>query len=137
MQQKFNSADELQINNIISLNARKSLQYKFFPRNASRTCECRTYTLLPNNRFLLCTVQTHPKCRNMITRAGTDVGKLSCKYSYRLVVNTTLLSHYNRGYKPLKAVNTCPYTAGIRKLRCTLSGRHIFVSRDVPQSPVS
>jgi hypothetical protein len=33
MQQKINSVDEIQINNIISLNARKSLQYNFFPRN--------------------------------------------------------------------------------------------------------
>jgi hypothetical protein len=36
-------------------------------------------------------VQTHPKCRNMITKAGADVGKLSSKYI--LVVNTT---HFSR-----------------------------------------
>ena len=35
-------------------------------------------------------------------------------FQYILVVNTTLLSHYDRGYKPLKAVNTCPYTARVR-----------------------
>jgi hypothetical protein len=36
----------------------------------------------------------------MITKAGADVGKLSSKYI--LVGNATLLSHYDRGYKPLR-----------------------------------
>jgi hypothetical protein len=40
-------------------------------------------------------VQTHLKCRKNITKAGADVGKLSSKYI--LVVNTTLLSHCDRG----------------------------------------
>ena len=80
-------------------------------------------------------VQTHLECLIMITKAGADVGKLSSKYTS--VVNTTLLSHYDRGYEPLKAVNTCHYTARIRQLHCILSGRHIFISRDVPQSVVS
>jgi hypothetical protein len=48
-----------------------------------------------------------------------------------------ILSHYDGGYKPLKADNTCPYTGGIRQLHCILSGRHIFISRDVPQSAFS
>jgi len=65
----------------------------------------------------------------MITKAGAYVGKFSSKYT--LVVNTKLLSHYGRGYKPLKAVNTCHYTDRI------LSGRHVFISRNVPQSVVS
>ena len=134
IQQEINAVEELQIY-IISLNARKSLQYIFFFQKYQTglvSAEELIYSFETTGLFF---VQTHLKCRNNITKAGADVGKLSSKYI--LVVNTTLLSHYDRGYKHLKAVNTCPFTARIRQLHCILSGRHIFISRDVPQSVVS
>ena len=108
------------MNIIISLNARKSLQYNFFfskYQTGLVSVEELIQSFETTGFFF---VQTHLKCRNKITEAGADVGKLSSKYI--LVVNTTFLSHYDRECKHLKAVSTWPYTARIRQLHCILSG---------------
>jgi hypothetical protein len=111
MQQKINLVDKLQINIIISLNTSKSPTEVFLPKY---------HTGLGSTEALICSFetagfsfeQTHLKCTIMMTKPESKLGKIFPKCI--LVLKPILFSDYDRGYKPLKAVNIAAFTACMR-----------------------